>query len=349
MAGVLQTVKPYMYMVLLQVGFSVMFVISAATLNHGMNHYVLVVYRNLSGFLTVAPFALWFERKKRPKITRLVFLKILALAILEPVIDQNFYYMGTKLTNAGLAAALSNLLPGVTFVMALLLRMEKLNITQRHGQAKVIGAAVTVAGALLMILYKGPVVEFAWSKVRGHHLAGAASAGGGSGNWLKGTAMLLVGCVSWASFYICQSNVLESYSAELSLTALICAIGMSLGAVVALVMERGNAQPWAIGWDIRLLTAVYSGIVCSGVAYYVQGKVTKERGPVFVTAFNPLCMIITTLTGSIVLGEEITLGRVIGAVIIVIGLYCLIWGKSKDHLVSPPSNGTNKGFAEPNV
>lgn len=49
--------------------------------------------------------------------------------------------------------------------------------------------------------------------------------------------------------------------------------------------------------------------MCSGVAYYVQGIVMKERGPVFVTAFNPLCMIITALMGSIILAEEITLGR----------------------------------------
>lgn len=51
------------------------------------------------------------------------------------------------------------------------------------------------------------------------------------------------------------------------------------------------------------------GIVCSGVAYYVQGIVSKERGPVFVTAFNPLCMIITAIMGSIILKEEITRGR----------------------------------------
>lgn len=49
--------------------------------------------------------------------------------------------------------------------------------------------------------------------------------------------------------------------------------------------------------------------MCSGVAYYIQGIVMKERGPVFVTAFNPLCMIITALMGSIILAEEITLGR----------------------------------------
>lgn len=49
--------------------------------------------------------------------------------------------------------------------------------------------------------------------------------------------------------------------------------------------------------------------MCSGVAYYVQGLVMKERGPVFVTAFNPLCMIIVAAMGSFILAEEISLGR----------------------------------------
>lgn len=99
---------------------------------------------------------------------------------------------------------------------------------------------------------------------------------------------------------------------------------------MGLVMVRGSEQ-WAIRWDKKLLTAVYSGVMCSGIAYYLQGVVLRERGPVFVTAFNPLCLIIVAAVGSLFLSEDITRGRVIGAVIIVIGLYMLIWGKSDEH------------------
>ena len=60
---------------------------------------------------------------------------------------------------------------------------------------------------------------------------------------------------------------------------------------------------------IKIAMNILQGIVCSGVAYYVQGLVTRARGPVFVTAFQPLCMIITAVLGSTILKEEITLGR----------------------------------------
>ncbi|KAG4142600.1 hypothetical protein ERO13_D06G139401v2, partial [Gossypium hirsutum] len=63
---------------------------------------------------------------------------------------------------------------------------------------------------------------------------------------------------------------------------------------------------------------------------YAQGVVIREQGPVFVTAFSPLCMIITAALGSFILAEKVHLGSIIGTVIIIFGLYTVLWGKSKD-------------------
>lgn len=103
---------------------------------------------------------------------------------------------------------------------------------------------------------------------------------------------------------------MEEYPAELSLSSLVCVMGVVEGGIVALIMERRKSA-WAIGFDSRLLAAAYSGIVCSGIAYYVQSVVNKSRGPVFVTAFSPLSMIITAVLGAIVLSEQVHLGRFI--------------------------------------
>ncbi|CAN6178841.1 unnamed protein product [Urochloa humidicola] len=328
---VLNEVKPYLYMVLLMVGFSGMYIVSVASLRRGMSHFVIVVYRNFVATVLMTPFALIFERGVRPKMTLKIFLKVMGLVLLEPVLDQNMYYLGAKLTSAGFASALVNILPAVTFIMALLLRMEKLRLRSLHSQAKIFGTVCTVAGAVLMVLYHGPVVPFPWSPSTGHHAAAAAASQSGA-SWLNGVAMVIGSCVCWAGFFILQSNTLQSYPAEISLAALICGIGTVASGAVALVAERRDMSVWVIGFDTRLFTVVYSGIVCSGVAFYVQGIVTRVRGPVFVTAFQPLCMIFTTIMGSTILKEETTMGSLIGAAIIVVGLYALIWGKSKDHL-----------------
>lgn len=57
--------------------------------------------------------------------------------------------------------------------------------------------------------------------------------------------------------FVVQSFTLKKYPAELSLTALICLMGTVEGAAVSLVMEH-DMSVWQIGWDSRLLAAVYS-------------------------------------------------------------------------------------------
>jgi len=74
--------KPYIAMTSLQFGYAGMNVITKVSLNHGMSHYVLVVYRHAFATLSIAPFALVLERKVRPRITPWVFLQIFVLALL---------------------------------------------------------------------------------------------------------------------------------------------------------------------------------------------------------------------------------------------------------------------------
>ncbi|KAK1424104.1 hypothetical protein QVD17_19416 [Tagetes erecta] len=332
---VLNSSKPYLAMVALQFGYAGMYIITMIGMKRGLSHWILVVYRHATATLVIAPFALAFERKIRPKMTRSVFLKVLLLGLLEPVIDQNLYFLGMSITSATYASAIVNVLPALTFIMALILRMEKVNLKKIHSQAKVIGTVITVTGAMVMTLYKGPIVDILWYSHHGatstHHAAAASSSSGQ--HWLAGTLMILLCTCSWAGYFIVQSMTLKEYPAELSLTTLVCLAGTVEGGIIAMVMER-DPKAWALGFDSRLLASVYSGVVCSGIAYYLQGVVNKLRGPVFVTAFSPLCMIITAVLGAIVLSEQVHLGSLLGAIIIVMGLYSVVWGKSKDHLLT---------------
>nr|GEV60622.1 putative reverse transcriptase domain-containing protein [Tanacetum cinerariifolium] len=83
---------------------------------------------------------------------------------------------------------------------------------------------------------------------------------------------------------------LKSYLAELSLTALICA----------------TAREFA-KWNSDRL------------GYYLMGIVMKQKGPVFITAFNHLSMVITAILGSIVFFEQLNLGSASNLVKVKIG------------------------------
>ncbi|XP_059305642.1 WAT1-related protein At2g37460 [Lycium ferocissimum] len=321
--------KPFLAVIFLQFGLAGMDILTKMALNEGMSNYVFVVYRHAVATLVIAPFAIILDKKVRPKMTRSIFAKLVLLSILEPVIDQNLYSIGLKYTTATFGAAMSNVLPAITFIMAWIFRLEKMKLTSIRSQAKIIGTLATVAGAMIMTLVRGPILELFWTKGIASHES--QSGGLDLSHAIKGSIMITIGCFSWAAFMILQAITLRTYPAELSLTAWICLLGTAEGAIVAMVMERGKTAVWAINWDSKFLAAVYSGIFCSGLAYYIQGIIMKDRGPVFVTAFNPLSMVIVAIMSTIILREQLNLGRVLGAVVIVVGLYIVLWGKSKDH------------------
>ncbi|OIW02428.1 hypothetical protein TanjilG_05021 [Lupinus angustifolius] len=277
--------KPYLLTIALQFGMAGTYIFSMASLNHGMSRYVFVVYRNAIAAISLAPFALIFER---------------------PVVDQGFTFLGMQYTSASFASAIMNAVPSVTFVLAIIFRIERIKIMQFRSQVKVIGTLVSFGGAMLMTLYKGPEIHMFHSETI-HHQHDSHSLQNHK-NWVIGTLFILLGCVAWSSFYILQSITVKKYPAELSLSALICLMGALQSAVVALVADH-RPQSWVIGWDFRLFGPLYTGIVSSGISYYVQGLVMQSRGPVFLTAFNPLCMIIVSALGSFFLGEHLHLGR----------------------------------------
>ncbi|XP_076901184.1 WAT1-related protein At2g37460-like [Bidens hawaiensis] len=324
--------KPFFAVIFLQFGLAGMSVVSKVAMNEGMSSYVFVVYHHVIATVVMAPFAIVLDKKIRPKMTKSIFVKLMLLALLEPVIDQNLFFLGMKATTATFAISLSNVLPAITFVIACILRLEVVNLKSIRSQAKVVGTITTVAGAMVMTLVKGPVLELFWTK--GRYSRNATNNGVDLHHSLKGAIMIIIGIFSWACFMVLQAITLKSYPAALSLTAWICFLGTIEGAIVALVMERSNFAVWAIKWDISLLATLYSGVICSGLAYYIQGIVMKDRGPVFVTAFSPLSMIIVAIMGSIILAEQTYLGRVLGAIVIVAGLYMVVWGKSKDNELS---------------
>lgn len=60
-------------------------------------------------------------------------------------------------------------------------------------------------------------------------------------------------------------------------------------------------------------------------------RCTEEKGPVFVTMFSPLLTILVAILAYFVFGEKLYLGSIIGAVIVILGMYVILWGKEQDH------------------
>ncbi|KAL2343731.1 hypothetical protein Fmac_005016 [Flemingia macrophylla] len=114
-----------------------------------------------------------------------------------------------------------------------------------------------------------------------------------------------------------------------SSTALMTLMAAIQATVFALCVEKDWSQ-WKLGWSIRLLTPAFSGIVVSGLVVIVTSWCVRVRGPLYASVFNPLSLVIVAIFAPLVLDENLYIGSVIGAVLIVCGLYMVLWGKSKE-------------------
>ncbi|KAL1198262.1 WAT1-related protein [Cardamine amara subsp. amara] len=84
------------------------------------------------------------------------------------------------------------------------------------------------------------------------------------------------------------------------------------------------------GWDIRLWTAAYSGIMGTALVVTLTAICSRLKGPLFVAIFNPLVLVIVAVACVLFLDEKLYLGSVLGAILIVSGVYIVLWGKNKE-------------------
>ncbi|CAI9780980.1 unnamed protein product [Fraxinus pennsylvanica] len=126
-----------------------------------------------------------------------------------------------------------------------------------------------------------------------------------------------------------QGRVLKSYPSKLLLTTLQCFLStiQSFFVVVAFVRDPNE---WKLGWNVKLISIAYCGIVVTGITFYLQAWVIEKRGPVYLAMATPLLLIFTTVASTFLFGEIISLGSVLGALLLVGGLYCVLWGKTKE-------------------
>ncbi|XP_008463491.1 WAT1-related protein At2g39510-like isoform X2 [Cucumis melo] len=207
-----------------------------------------------------------------------------------------------------------------------LLELEIVDVRQLSSQAKILGTVVAVGGAMIMTTVRGPILNLPWTN---HNIHDHSTTAVNQQDLLKGSLMILVGCILWSVFNVLQAITIKVYPAQLSLTTLICFTGAVQASVIAFAMEGHKPAAWSLHLDSTLLAPLYSGIMSSGVSYTIQSAVMKTKGPVFSSTFGPLSLVIVAIISSFALSEILYIGRVIGAAVIITGLYLVLWGKIK--------------------
>ncbi|KAL4644068.1 hypothetical protein ACB092_02G136500 [Castanea dentata] len=339
--------KPFLIVILIQAIYCGMFLLSKAALDGGMNNFVFVFYRQAAATIFLAPLAVFFERKKALPLTLVTFCKIFLLSLFGIVLSLDIYGIAIVYTSATLAAAITNCLPVITFFLAVLLRMEVLELRKIAGVAKLAGILFCIAGAATLAFYKGPHLKllgqhhlFGHPKLEDHlvHLPSNKA-------WIKGCFLFLISSTFWGLWLVLQAPVMKSYPPKLLFTTLQCFLSSIQSFAIAIAFERDPYQ-WKLGWNVRLLAVAYCGIVVTGLTYYLQAWVIEKKGPVFLAMSTPLALIMTMFSSAILLGEIISLGSLLGGLLLVGGLYSVLWGKSREQKVNGGSSLTVEGEKE---
>ncbi|XP_026378501.1 WAT1-related protein At4g01440-like [Papaver somniferum] len=230
---------PALLMIFLQFVSAGNNVFNKLALDSGMNPQILVAYRQILATCFLAPAAVYFERG---------------------VMHQCLYFTGLKHTTPTIACALLNTAPAITFILAILFRMETIGIHRLSGQAKVIGTIVCVGGAAMMSFYTGSIINIGRSTL----------------HWRYAEKLI-------------SQNTSASSSTITGPTAF-----------------------------------------ASALAFVVTAWCISKRGPLYVSMFSPIALVIVAVLDWALMDGEIYVGSVVGSVSIAIGLYAVLWGKGQE-------------------
>ncbi|XP_042023733.1 WAT1-related protein At5g64700-like isoform X1 [Salvia splendens] len=323
--------KPLLAVLAIQLVYAGYFLVTKLAFDVGMNTFVFVFYRQAAATLFLLPIAISLEWKTSPPLPLSLSIKIFMLSLIGITMSLDIVGVGLKYTSASLGAATSNTLPVITFFLAVVLGMEKLKLRTSPGLMKVCGVTLCIGGVVTIAFYRGSFLKLLLHHHLIHnHLQQIQPHLPPANTWIKGVFLMLLANLCWAFWLVLQGRVLKSYPSKLLLTTLQCVFSTIQSFIVAITVTR-DPSDWQLGWNIRLLSVAYcQGIVVTGFTFYLQTWVVEKKGPVYLSMTTPWIMVFTIIISAFVLGEIITLGSVIGAILLVGGLYFVLWGKAKE-------------------
>ncbi|KAJ6910965.1 hypothetical protein NC652_021569 [Populus alba x Populus x berolinensis] len=367
----LKAAVPFVGMVMAECAQVGLMILSKAAMSDGMTNFIFVLYSNALASLILLPSSFFLHRSERPPLTFPILCGFFLLGLFG-WLAQIFGYAGINLSSATLGTAMLNLIPGLTFILAVAFRfivifhhkkagvgdflldivgtcnlltngrasnegysdrvmeeacrMEKLDWRSSSALVKSTGTIVSVAGAFIVCYYKGPPLLMAPTSNLPHELLSQQQ------NWIIGGLLLAVDCVMASAWLIIQALILKKYPAGLIVVFFYCFTVTILSTIVCLFMER-DPGAWSLKPTVRWIAVVYSGVFGSAFQVGVSTWCLHKTGPVFVAMFKPLGIVIAAAVSIICLRDTLYLGSLVGATVIVIGFYSVMWGKAKEEKV----------------
>lgn len=225
-------------------------------------------------------------------IPRRAWGKILVLGIVGTSLYQPLFMTGLSLSQASTSALILATTP------AFVVFLNRIISRERFSARGWLGLLFSFTGLALIILSGADFVHDARA--------------------LLGDGLVLAATVCWSFYSVLSAPLLKRYSA-LSVAALSTIMGtVPLLFITAPAVAAQNwSQVTTTGW----LGVLYSSVFAIGIAYILWNYGVKRIGSAHTAIYNNLTPVIATFGAAIFLGEPLTVFKIVGAIVIFIGLY----------------------------
>lgn len=341
----MKDVLPFIAMAIVESTEVVMHTLYKAANLKGLKFFVYLTYSYVLGTLLLLPLSFIFSRRglpsfKLPVLYRLILLPVIALS------SRICGYKGLEYSSPSLSSAISTLTPAFTFFLAVVFRMEHLDLRSSSTQTKILGSIVSILGALVMVLYKGPTILSRTTTTESSqslHFSLRTS----QTNWTIGGLLLVADKLLMSSCLVLQAHILKMYPAELIVSLANCLLLAIISIPLGFMVER-DMDAWILKSDIRLSAVIYSAFFGPVFITAIHNLCLSLKGPLYVAIFKPLAIVLAVTASFVFLGEALHLWSVVGATILLLGFYTVLWGKSKELAEKSKNCGSDNLGASPN-
>ncbi|CAG7893230.1 hypothetical protein BRARA_B01900 [Brassica rapa] len=330
-----QEFVPFMAMVIMEACTIALTIMAKTALTGGMSPFVFVVYTNALGSILLLPFSLFFHRNDRteesifswPLVVRVFFLGFTGVFLF-----QNLAFVGLSFSSPIVVCAMGLLIPSFSFLLNLILGRSKLDLRNTSTRAKVMGTVISLSGAFVEELYKGPFIRPASSPSPNHLLKSIPKLlvyYNLPDNWFLGCIFLAAAVFFVSLFNVVQTGTVKKYPHVMKVASFYSIVGTVQCLIFSLYMER-DLSAWKIEPNFDLFLIIATGIFGSVIRTSVHVKCTQMKGPYYVPLFKPFGIFWATLFGTSFFVNSLHYGSVLGAAIGGVGYYTVSWGQLKE-------------------
>ncbi len=288
---------PYIALILAHVIWGATFVVAKITLQE-FPPMALAFFRFAIASLFLAPFFL--AESKKVKIEKQDLPRLIAIGVLIITLNVTFFFEGVKRTTVIDASVLTLIIPMLSVLLGWWLLKEKILLVNLFGITLGLIGAIIIVGLPQIITGNPPANGFP--------------------NMLLGNLLIILASISWVVGTTISKKILKKYS-TLTVTAIAFLVG-TITMFIPASFEYFQNPSWPNSVTILgILGLIFLTLLSSISAYFLFEWGLSKTSVIVADLFQYIEPIVASFLAVIILGEILSPFLLVGAGLIVIGVF----------------------------